>query len=189
MSLPSRTQLHAALIGGVLALATAVPARSAELGIDLAHATTVNFNLTGLSPSAPYQSIGLRLTLSDVQRPPFAVWIAMYGEQDGQSLITAYPFGMPFTWNQGVLSLQTANDMYAPMLDGVFSLKLWADGPGVDLASAAAKGITWNPDFSGYAETAYQTVALQPVPEPASTVLLGLGLAALVGVVAQRRRS
>jgi len=159
-----------------VALACSCPTFANTLAVNQSDATPLNFDLTGLSPAAPYKSIALKFTLLESNQPTSNVWFAMYGATNGLGFITQYPWGNISSWNNGVIELSTANPIYDSMLDGVFSLKIWAEGTGVKMSSVAAAGQTWNPDFSGYARTDYQTVNMQPVPEPTTALLMILGL-------------
>lgn len=133
-----------------------------------------NFDLRANVPPPPYTylQVTLQFSPSDPVTNSDQLRIRMYGEFDGASFISNVLFPNSVFENGGTfLTFSTANPMYDPMLDGLFSIGLSMDAGTSTLTSIAACGVT-----AGVCSS-------QPVPEPGTLILMLLGsLGLLAGV-------
>jgi hypothetical protein len=145
----------------------------------------INFDLRELSPPPPYSSLGFDLQTYSSLNPTGPVFIASYGETDGDDLIDlrAVP---DFFWSDGRLQFSNANpELWAKLIDGVFSIGLYTDGAVVDIKSVGYRGENCCVgEVTPYLE--YQFT--KAVPEPSTVALALSGLIGIAFVLVSARR-
>jgi hypothetical protein len=177
-----KKRLFAAVLAAALGCGQA--ANAVTLPIGSSPPIVVNFDLSGYTTQPPFDVLYLTLKTTGGIDPTSAVWVELYGGLNGQEEIGYTGVPSSFWWH-GSASLNYSSDpAFAPLLDGKFSIGLYASGQ-VDLASVSAQGLTFSPVFGS---TPLQTVAFtSAVPEPTQATLLGAGLLLVAGIAATRR--
>jgi PEP-CTERM motif len=152
-----------------------------------------NFDLTSLSPAPPYTNVtfGAIFSAADpVTSGTDTVFTYLYGGLDGTQLLQVRNDTAPgFAYNTAFSNngtqygpLETANPIFDPMLDGVFSIGLQVMAGSADLLSVTACGVTQRGIGPCVTDAPPSNV-----PEPATAGLLSLGVAAL-GFARRKRK-
>lgn len=150
------------------------PAVATSLGTD---EQIYNFDLRTNVPPPPYTylQITLQFSPSDPVTGTDQLWMRMYGGLDGSGFISNL-FWPNFVFGNGgtFLTFSTANAIYDPMLDGLFSIGLSMYEGTSTLTSITSCGVT-----AGVCSS-------QPVPEPGTLLLMLLGTLGLLATVTRR---
>jgi hypothetical protein len=153
-----------------------------------------NFDLTSRSPPPPYTNVIFSAIFSaadPVTEGTDTMFTYLYGGLNGTQLLQVrndtapgFPYNTAFSHNGTQYGpLETANPIFDPMLDGVFSIGLQMVAGSADLVSITACGAT---PVVGPCVTTDKPSST--VPEPSTAGLLVLGVAAL-GFARRKRKN
>jgi len=176
------------LVGLVVSVClSAIPVKAAIIPISSIE-TIFNFDFTSLDPSPPYTNISFSAIFD--KSDPISVGsdsmlTKVYGGLNGTELLQVrndtqpgFPFEVSFNDDGTEYGpLTTANPIFDPMLDGIFSFGLQMNSGAANLVSFTACGVT---------NGVVGPCVSHPVPLPAAGILLATGLLGF-GLVKQRR--
>jgi len=132
-----------------------------------------NFDLSGATPSPPYETIRLNWDYRTATGSPSNAATELFGELDATGPVLDPP-------SQYLLS-EWSTAIYPTTADGIFSVRVYSllGGGGFELAGACAHGISSGIFTDCLVSAPWDPFPPVTAPEPGTLALFGLGLAGL----------
>lgn len=171
----------------ITATMVAISANAITLPTSSSAPLIINFDLSSLSPTPPYDNIVFHLDTYNGANPDGKVFVELFGERNGANYLT-YGQVSPQFWHSGETQFNFApnSPQLAGIYDGIFSVGIYAEKSNIDFQSISVRGVTLLPAVT---VTPDQTVGFaSAVPEPSTGGLTIAGLLTVVGFLAGARR-
>jgi len=159
-----------------LLVTVALPIASAQALTLTSTERVFSFDLTNGDPPPPYLAIRLDI-LFDAVVAENQLQISNYGGADGTELITMTVFPPAFFLDGVRFQGDTANPIFDPMLDGIYSFGLTALSGSLNIREFTSCGLKTLPDLTQFCASV--DVDAPSVPEPGTLSLFAAGLLAL----------